>query len=418
MKKSKKFLAHKHKQAKKKAKFLLRHPLVLPVSVFFVIVFFGLGMFVTVGATTGGAKDKKIVDIYVDDEKQTLSTRAKTVEDLLERLDIELIEEDVVEPSKETALIEDNTQINIYRARPVEIISGDRIITVLSAQQAPRLLAAEAGISLRPEDEAVFGLPEDNSKIASGASERLIITRSIEVQLNVYGELTKLRTTASTVDELLIENGVSPQATDNVQPANSDTKIKSGMLISINKEGFITEAVTEPIPYGNETREDPNLSVGQSRLLTAGGNGEKAVIYELRVGDDGEEIERRELQTVVLLEPVNEVKLVGTKPATLSATLNVSDDKIALMSAAGISPSDYPYVDYIVSRESNWRPGALNASSGAYGLCQSLPASKMASAGSDYLTNPVTQLRWCASYASRYGGWQGAYNAWLVQHWW
>jgi len=89
------------------------------------------------------------------------------------------------------------------------------------------------------------------------------------------------------------------------------------------------------------------------------------------------------------------------------------------MAAAGIAESDYPYVDYIVTRESGWRPGAVNSSSGAYGLCQSLPASKMASAGADYLTNPVTQLRWCAGYASaRYGGWQGAYNAWLVQHWW
>ena len=88
------------------------------------------------------------------------------------------------------------------------------------------------------------------------------------------------------------------------------------------------------------------------------------------------------------------------------------------MAAAGIAASDYVYVDYIVTKESNWRPGAYNAGSGAYGLCQSLPASKMASAGADYLTNPVTQLIWCNGYSQRYGGWQGAYNAWLAQGWW
>lgn len=89
------------------------------------------------------------------------------------------------------------------------------------------------------------------------------------------------------------------------------------------------------------------------------------------------------------------------------------------MAAAGISPSDYQYVEYIVQKESGWRYTAVNAGSGATGLCQSLPASKMATAGGDYLTNPVTQLRWCNSYAqARYGGWAGAYQFWISMHWW
>lgn len=87
------------------------------------------------------------------------------------------------------------------------------------------------------------------------------------------------------------------------------------------------------------------------------------------------------------------------------------------MAAAGISPSDYGYVDYIVSHESGWRVNAQNPS-GAYGLCQSLPGIKMASAGDDWSVNPVTQLRWCNQYASRYGGWSGAYSYWLSHNYW
>lgn len=86
------------------------------------------------------------------------------------------------------------------------------------------------------------------------------------------------------------------------------------------------------------------------------------------------------------------------------------------MAAAGIAESDYGYVDYIVNRESGWRVNASNGST--WGLCQSLPGNKMASAGADWETNPITQLRWCASYSSRYGGWAGSYQAWLSQHWW
>lgn len=89
------------------------------------------------------------------------------------------------------------------------------------------------------------------------------------------------------------------------------------------------------------------------------------------------------------------------------------------MAAAGIPQSDWEYVDFIVSRESGWRHLVANPSSGAYGLCQSLPGSKMASAGADWETNPITQLRWCHSYAiERYGGWSQAYQFWVSRSWW
>ena len=89
------------------------------------------------------------------------------------------------------------------------------------------------------------------------------------------------------------------------------------------------------------------------------------------------------------------------------------------MAAAGISPSDYGYVNYIITRESHWNPLAVNRSSGATGVCQALPGKKMASAGSDWATNPITQLKWCDGYAKgRYGSWEKAYQVWTKQHWW
>ena len=55
-------------------------------------------------------------------------------------------------------------------------------------------------------------------------------------------------------------------------------------------------------------------------------------------------------------------------------------------------------------RESNWRLSATNKSSGAYGIPQSLPASKMASAGADWRTNAETQIKWGLGYIEgRYG---------------
>lgn len=76
--------------------------------------------------------------------------------------------------------------------------------------------------------------------------------------------------------------------------------------------------------------------------------------------------------------------------------------------------------DKLVQGESSWNPRATNPSSGAYGLPQSLPASKMASHGSDWRTNPETQLKWMLDYiAGRYGNPAKAYSTWMARnpHW-
>ncbi|MDT2614379.1 aggregation-promoting factor C-terminal-like domain-containing protein [Enterococcus dongliensis] len=88
------------------------------------------------------------------------------------------------------------------------------------------------------------------------------------------------------------------------------------------------------------------------------------------------------------------------------------------MRMAGFKPSEYGAINYIVNHESSWNPSATNPSSGAYGLPQSLPASKLASAGSDWRTNPITQLRWMRNYVNeRYGGANGALSFWKAHNW-
>ncbi|WP_316776785.1 aggregation-promoting factor C-terminal-like domain-containing protein [Streptomyces sasae] len=72
----------------------------------------------------------------------------------------------------------------------------------------------------------------------------------------------------------------------------------------------------------------------------------------------------------------------------------------------------------IVSHESGWNPSATNSSSGAYGLVQALPASKMSSAGSDWKTNPATQIKWGLDYMnSRYGSPTAAWSFWQTNGW-
>lgn len=70
------------------------------------------------------------------------------------------------------------------------------------------------------------------------------------------------------------------------------------------------------------------------------------------------------------------------------------------------------------TKESDWKTTATNKSSGAYGVVQSLPAEKMASAGADYRTNYRTQINWGLKYVKdRYGSPCGALNFHYAHNW-
>jgi TP901 family phage tail tape measure protein len=88
-------------------------------------------------------------------------------------------------------------------------------------------------------------------------------------------------------------------------------------------------------------------------------------------------------------------------------------DHMHWLEQAGMPRSWWSYVSAIINRESKWDPKANNPTSSAYGIPQALPGSKMRSAGSDWRTNPITQLRWMKSYIKdRYGS---AQNAWRIR---
>jgi hypothetical protein len=70
----------------------------------------------------------------------------------------------------------------------------------------------------------------------------------------------------------------------------------------------------------------------------------------------------------------------------------------------GYSSGQFNCFNNIIMRESKWDINATNPSSGAYGIPQALPGSKMASEGSDWRTNPATQIIWGIKYMKdRYG---------------
>jgi len=151
------------------------------------------------------------------------------------------------------------------------------------------------------------------------------------------------------------------------------------------------------------------------------------------------ELVRQRQHVILMTAATKSFKVVGspkvaTKPAPLTAATGTTgtapiipaappnpgtaqSTAYNMLASFGFAHNQFGCLDNIWSRESGWRYNAENAS-GAYGIPQALPGSKMASAGSDWATNPATQIKWGLGYIkSTYGSPCNAWAFWQGHGW-
>jgi uncharacterized protein YabE (DUF348 family) len=416
------------RKARKFDKHLIRHPLRALAALVFITIGMSVVLFLALSGNTVGANDANIVILYADRKTSTLPTREKTVGEFLEKEQITIHDGDVVEPSLDTQIQEDNFHINVYRAAPVVVYDGDAKMLGLSAALTPRSIAEQTGAKLYPED-IVTTEPSDDFLKDGSIGNKVVIERAVPAHMNLYGSPIEVRTHANTVAELLKEKHVQLAKDDTVTPA-LDTVLTPATQVFVTRSGSQVATVIENIPASVKEVQDNSLSFGTMAVRQAGSDGKKSVTYQIDLVN-GKEVGRHIIQQVIIQQPVERVIARGQ-------AVQIPSDKEGIMRAAGIVDSDFPYVYFIINHENalwcptRWQgqnfcpayyqekfPGAETNTSTGYGLCQSTPAIKMATAGEDWRTNAVTQMKWCHSYAQRrHGGWLGAYNYWVSHRNW
>ncbi len=392
-----------------------KHPLVLPVATFFMLFFFGAGMFVSAGATTIGATDTKVVTLAIDGEKQVVPTRARTVADLLNRLEIEIRDSDIIEPSLNAELGQD-FRINIFTSRAVLIIDGDNKELIETAEPQPKDVVKAAGIEFHPEDIIERDTQEPISAVDAlnegVISERVIIQRSLPVQLNLFGKDYELRTHAQTVEELLLERGVDVTNISVLPELNFVLTEDEAVFVTDPDKEIVMEE--EDIPQQQEFVDDFDLLIGQTAVQDEGRPGRRVVVYE--IAEDGS---RSVLQEVTVRQPTTQVVARGRQAP------RVVENRAAILREAGVPESDLYYADFIINRESTWRVDVVN-SRGCIGLGQACPdglGPAMIAACPNWQNDPVCQIQRMNTYVNgpRFdpygGGWAGAFNHWQQRGW-
>lgn len=371
-------------------------------------------VFIVSNGETLGPSDSHVVNLYVDGQTTTIPTRAATVKEFLTKANVKLYEADLVEPDLNMPITSDNFKIRVYRARPVTIVDGNITKRVLSPHTSARLIAQQAGFTIYNED--ILTLSTTTNFVQDMIfGEKLTIDRATPVTLSLYGVApVTYRTQATTVDGFLYEQGIVPEAGATVMPS-TQTAITADLPIFISKFGKTVLATEEDVDFTIESNKDPNKYITEIVVTQPGVKGKKQVVYEIELRDDVE-IRRSLLHEAITVQPITQIQTVGTKIP------DMAEQKVSWMQAAGITETDYFFVDYIMTHETHWRVDAVN-SIGCIGLGQNCPDRNgylwLEVACPDWRTNPVCQLQRFALYATgRYGDWQSAYLHKLQYGWW
>ncbi|NMN00489.1 G5 domain-containing protein [Bifidobacterium sp. DSM 109958] len=241
----------------------------------------------------------------------------------------------------------------------------------------------------------------------------------------------------TTVKSVLEAGNITLEPTDTVTPA-LDQPVDESTTITITRADATIETSDEEIPFNTVEKQDDTLAEGTTKVETEGVNG-VVESTNLVTRNGSTVVSTSTIAKYVKTAPVDKVVLVGTKKAAAKSTGSSSSNSGSSSSASigttapvgemqqwahdyllsnGYSESDFTATVFIISHESGWQVNSSNPSSGAYGLPQALPGSKMAAFGDDWRTNYQTQLKWFFNYCnSRYGSIQGAYSFWLSHKW-
>lgn len=366
-----------------------------------------LGIFNHVGAAPNDPQHNgRLITIHDRGEERVILTEAQTVGDALKDAHIAVVSEDSIEPSVDETFVASNYTVNIYRARPVIVVDGIIREKIMTAAQSPGAIAKAANLELKDEDRAKLSPSRDI--VSDGASVVLTIDRAAQFTLSLYGTEKTTYSHAQTVGEMLDSKKIKLEKSDTLS-VDRNSKLIAGMKVSIWRNGVQTATIEEPIAFPTRKILDTDRPVGYHEIKRVGVKGRQSVTYQITV-KNGKEVSRKAIQTVVLERPKEQVEVAGAAMPPGS--------HVDWMVAAGISPSEYGYVDFIFTRESHWNPAARNPSGLYVGLGQTSP-SRLSAACPNWQSDPVCQIRFFNRYAtSRYGGWAGSYNFWKSHNWW
>jgi uncharacterized protein YabE (DUF348 family) len=360
--------------------------------------FYGLVLAGLVGGTVAWADTGKSVDLRIDGRDQHVRTAAADVRGVLADAGVKVGEHDIIAPDLESP-VKSGAEVVVRRGHLLHLsVNGKAKDVWVNADSV-----AEALSQLGYDSKNFVSV--SRSKRLDAATVDLSINTPKRVTFTADGKSRSFVTAAPTVYEAIADAGIYLGPGDRMS-ATGTSALKNNQVIRIQRVSYGKSVEQVAVAFQTVEQQDSSAFVGSESVITPGQDGVSQVTYQL-VYVDGKLVGKVAQRSVVTTRPVNEVKKVGSKPVPsyVSAVPAGSAQQIAagMVAARGWGADEFSCLVSLWNKESGWRVDAANPS-GAYGIPQALPGSKMASAGADWQTNPATQITWGLQYiAGVYG---------------
>jgi uncharacterized protein YabE (DUF348 family) len=339
-----------------------------------------------VAGTLAWLRVDKSVTLEVDGKSRTVYTVSDRVSGALRAADISIGSHDVVAPPPDSR-ISNGDKIVVRLGRLLHLVVDgsprDVWVTAPTVQQALSDLGYVQGSYSSVSRDKRLPVQPTNIDVRTPKSITVVVD----------GQSIPVTTTSATLAEVLTEAGVTV-GPDDIWSAPADSAPTDGMTVTIQRVTLSQETDQEPIPFDTQSSNDSTLVKGQVAIDTPGVNGTASVVYQITT-IDGVPASKTPISQTVVTPPVTQVQRVGTLDNTPAGAQAIAQQMA--LSQYSWGSDQFSCLVSLWSKESGWRVAAANPS-GAYGIPQALPGSKMASFGSDWQTNPATQIAWGLSY--------------------
>lgn len=364
------------------------------------------------GGTTAFVGLHKTVTVEVDGEQIEVNAFGRTVGQVLASGDITVGEHDLVAPGLGEQ-IADGAEIVVRHGRQLDVEVDGEAQTVWTTA----LTVGEAVDELGLRESGILTSASRSSAVERG--EVLRVSTQKTIHLAVDGQVIDGVTSAGTVRDALRDIGLVLNEDDRVS-VPLDATATDGLVVMVTRAATSGETVTEAIPFEEQEVEDPTLVAGTRKIETPGRAGLRTTTYSNAVVG-GAVVERQVIASAVTTEPVTQIVKVGTLEISADVTVTPGSAQELgkqMAAARGWGDDQFSCLLQLWNKESGWRVDAANSSSGAYGIPQALPGSKMASVAADWRTNPATQITWGLNYiAGRYSTPCGAWSSFQAKGW-
>ena len=366
-----------------------------------------------VAGTTAFTTMHKTITIEVDGDVRTVTAFGSTVQDVLSSHQVTLDAQDAVFPSAASA-VSDGDLIVVRTMRAVDVEIDGTLQTIRSTA----LTVGEVLDELGPRAD---GATVSASRGDAVGRTQLKISTLKDVTIAIDAQQIAVVTTEESVREVLATAGVVLFPGD-VVSVDLSSAVVTGQVITVGRAGESATVLTEVLPFVVEEIQDPKLVVGQRVVKQTGRVGQAVTTYDVTLVG-GVETERVVVAQQVTAEPQNEIVHLGTMELPDPALVQVDPGTARALGQSmalekGWGEDQYACLESLWTKESKWNVSAANASSGAYGIPQALPGSKMASAGADWRTNAATQIAWGLGYIeNRYATPCGAWSHSKTKGW-